>query len=138
MLLAANVRMNQVPHRSILIVEDDPLLAMDLEWTLQRAGFAVIGPAITTEEAFNLLHRHTPDLIILDLNLDSETGFPVADRLVKAGIPFLILSGHSRSMVPAPYRNRPFVQKPCAAATLLRKVRAVLNAGGDHATPGAA
>lgn len=129
--------MNRVPHRSILVVEDDPLLAMDLEWTLKQAGFAVIGPAITTEEAFDLLREHTPDLTVLDLNLGSEMAFPVADHLANAAIPFLILSGHSRWMVPVQHRSRPFVQKPCAAATLLRKVRAVLNTG-DHATPGAA
>lgn len=130
--------MNTAPHPGILVVEDDPLLAMDLEWTLKQAGYAVIGPAITTAEAFDLLHRHTPDLIILDLNLGNEMAFPVADHLAKAGLPFLILSGHSRGMVPAQHRGRPFVQKPCAAETLLRKVRAMLNGSGNHAVPGAA
>jgi DNA-binding response OmpR family regulator len=130
--------MDQVSHRSILVVEDDPLLAMDLEWTLKQAGFAVIGPAITTTEAFNLLRDHSPDLIILDLNLGGEMAFPVADHLARTGIPFLILSGHSRWMMPAQHRNRPFVQKPYVAATLLRKVRAMLNATGSQAMPGAA
>ncbi len=130
--------MDQVPHRSILVVEDDPLLAMDLEWTLKQAGFAVIGPAITTTEAFDLLRAHSPDLIILDLNLGGEMAFPVADHLANTGIPFLILSGHSRRMMPAQHRNWPFVQKPYVAATLLRKVRAMLNATGSQAMPGAA
>ena len=130
--------MNQVPHRSILIVEDDPLLAMDLESTLQQSGYAVMGPAITNAEAFALLRHARPDLTILDLNLGIEMVFPVADFLADGGIPFLVLSGHSRRMVPAQHRDRPFVQKPYAAATLLRTVHAMLDGPSHHAIPGAA
>jgi DNA-binding response OmpR family regulator len=130
--------MNEVPHRSILVVEDDPLLAMDLEWTLKRDGFVVIGPAITIKEAFHLLRDGPPDLAILDLNLGEEMVFPVADHLAATRVPFLILSGHSRKLVPAPHRKRPFVQKPYAAATLLRTVRAMLDGSRNHAMPGAA
>jgi DNA-binding response OmpR family regulator len=128
--------MKEVPHRSILVVEDDPFLAMDLESTLTAGGFIVMGPAVTTDEAFTLLRDRTPDLTVLDLNLGSEMVFPVADFLARTGVPFLILSGHSRQMVPAQHRDRPFLQKPHAAATLLRTVRAMLDGAGGRATAG--
>jgi DNA-binding response OmpR family regulator len=117
-----------VPHRSILVIEDEPLLAMDVESSLSAAGFRVIGPAGTIAEALPLLRDEHPDLAILDLNLGSEMTFSVFDRLDAAGTPFIVLSGHSHRMMPERYRGRPFMQKPYLMATLLRMIQEVFDA----------
>jgi DNA-binding response OmpR family regulator len=118
--------MNDLPRRSILLVEDEPLLAMDVEAILRGVGFDVAGPATTTAEAFRLILADTPDAALLDLNLGTEMVFPLLDHLDEKKIPFLILSGHSQQMVPPRHRRRPFLQKPCDPAVLLRAVRQVL------------
>ncbi len=114
--------MDRALRRSILVVEDEPLLAMDIEMTLLAAGFHVVGPAKANAEALSLLKTDNPDLVILDLNLGVEMVFPVFGHLDKAGKPFIILSGHSHQMVPAQYRDRPFLQKPYNSAALLRMI----------------
>lgn len=119
--------MNVVPQRSILVIEDEPLLAMDVESSLSAAGFGVIGPAGTIAEALPLLRDERPDLAVLDLNLGSEMVFAIFDQLEAAGTPFIILSGHSPMMVPERYRTRPFLQKPYVMATLLRIIHDVLD-----------
>jgi DNA-binding response OmpR family regulator len=123
--------MSHVLHRSILVIEDEPILAMDVEMILQAAGFHVVGPAQTSAAALSMLTMDNPDLVILDLNLGAEMVFPVFDELDKAGKPFIILSGHSPRMVPARYRDRPFLQKPYQPATLLRMIDAAFGAVDD-------
>ena len=62
--------MDRALHRSILVGEDEPLLAMDIEMTLMAAGFHVVGPAKADAEALSLLKTDNPDLVILALYLD--------------------------------------------------------------------
>src|SRR5437870_5312364 len=103
---------------------------MDVEMVLTEAGFRVIGPATTTAQAMRLIRDQQPELTLLDLNLGNEMVFPVADLLAETGRPFVILSGHSRQMVPPRHRDRPFLQKPYEPALLLRTLHDVLQAGG--------
>jgi DNA-binding response OmpR family regulator len=117
-------------QRSILLVEDEPLLAMDMELLLSNAGFGLLGPVVSVGDAMGLIRDKAPDLTILDLNLGGEMVFPLLDCLSERAIPFVVLSGHSREMVPARHRDRPFLQKPCDPAALLATVRKVLNANG--------
>ena len=119
--------MNGAPQPSVLLVEDEPLLAMDVEMVLNAAGFRVIGPATTTARALALVREESPDLTILDLNLGDEMAFPVLDALAKGGRVFIILSGHSHRLVPAPHRHRPYIQKPYEANALLRAVHEAMN-----------
>jgi DNA-binding response OmpR family regulator len=119
--------MTIVPHRSILVIEDEPMLAMDLEASLSAAGFRVMGPAGTTADALAILRDEHPHLAVLDLNLGNEMVFVLFAQLEKVGTPFIILSGHSRGIVPEHYRNRPFLQKPYQMPALLRMVHDVLN-----------
>ena len=118
--------MTDLSHRSILLVEDEPLLAMDIEACLTAAGYRVVGPATTVAEALRLI-RERPDLALLDLNLGKEMAYSLPDALAEQRIPFIILSGHSRGKVPVPHRECPFLQKPYVAATLLRTVHDTLN-----------
>jgi DNA-binding response OmpR family regulator len=73
----------------ILVVEDDPLIAMSLECTLSDAGAEVIGPAHTVAQALVLIDGSAPDAAILDYRLENETSAPVAKRLGESQVPFL-------------------------------------------------
>ena len=122
-------------HCSILLVEDEPLLAMDMELVLLEAGFQLAGMAMNIRDAMGLLQQRVPDLTILDLNLGGEMVFPLLDILCERDIPFVVLSGHSRDLVPARHRHRPYLQKPCDPAALLAEVRGTLNQHGGGELP---
>src|SRR5215475_7582102 len=107
-------------QRSILLIEDDPLLAMDVENCLIGAGYCVVESVATTADALRVIQNKRLDLVVLDLNLGNEMAFALQDVLAERQIPFVILTGHSPAMVAPRYRNRPFLQKPYVAATLLR------------------
>jgi DNA-binding response OmpR family regulator len=98
--------------RRVLVVEDEALVAMLVEDALIDAGFAVIGPAATVEEAMNFLAAERPDAVVLDLNLAGETSTPVADALASRGIPYVIATGYGASGLPAGHQHAMVLAKP--------------------------
>ena len=82
------------PGRVVLVVEDEFLIAMDLELLLQRHGWRVLGPAATVAEALRLLRGETPDVALLDVNLRGEPVTPVAEELRARGVPFVLASAY--------------------------------------------
>ncbi len=121
--------MGGVAGRSILIVEDEMLLAMDIEELVRAAGGSVIGPVGTMAEAVRKLRESKPDAAILDVNISGELVFPVADALYDAGIPFMIVTGYGLDHVPERHRARPFLQKPYKAAALIETLARMLESG---------
>lgn len=77
---------------SVLIVEDEFFIAMELEAALKEGGFRVLGPAATVEDALCLLGDVRPDAAVLDFNLGRETVTPVALHLQSLGVPFILAS----------------------------------------------
>ena len=108
----------------VLVVEDEALVAMDLESSLLRAGFAVAGPAATvavgTELAAGPLRA-----AVLDINIAGELAFPVADALAGRGIPFLFVTGYGPEILPARFRGRPLLRKPCSPRAVLAALKAL-------------
>ena len=98
--------------RRVLVVEDEALVAMLVEDALLDAGFSVIGPAATVEEAMNFLAAERPDAVVLDLNLAGETSTPVADALASRGIPYVIATGYGASGLPAGHQQAMVLAKP--------------------------
>lgn len=79
----------------ILVVEDEPLLAMALEDNLAQLGHEVAGSAATVSQALSMLDEEQIDCALLDFSLsDDTTSLAVAQRLVSAGKPFYFLTGH--------------------------------------------
>ena len=104
--------------RKVLVVEDEALVAMLVEDALLDAGFGVIGPAATVEEALSLLQRERPDAVVLDLNLAGETSTPVADELAARGIPYVIATGYGASGLPPGHQDAMVLAKPYDPAEL--------------------
>jgi CheY-like chemotaxis protein len=105
--------------RRILVVEDEFFVADDLVQALTRLGAEVLGPVPTREEALQILATAGPiDLAVLDINLEDEAVYPVADLLAIQGVPFLFATGYSRALVPAQYQHVPRWEKPFDPQTL--------------------
>ena len=81
--------------RRVLLAEDEPLVAMELESQLQALGFTVVGPASTLQEALQLVGEDVAlDAAVLDVNLRGQAVFPVADLLVRRGVPVVFATGY--------------------------------------------
>lgn len=124
--------MTSFAGRRILIVEDEFLLAMDLEQILEGWEATVLGPVPTIDQALELLSDERPDAVTLDMNLGGAPSLPLATELSARHIPFVIISGYSDSSArSAALSNVPFVRKPYRESELRAALIAVL---GNAAT----
>lgn len=82
--------------QSVLIVEDEYLIAMQLQLMLESLGWLVIGPASSVTEALGLLEQDLPSVALLDVNLRDELITPVAEALSRLGVPFALASAHNQ------------------------------------------
>ncbi len=99
--------------RRVLVVEDEYLLAEDLRQELERQGAEVLGPVPTVAEALELLATGpAPSIAILDINLQGEMAFPVADALRERAIPFVFATGYDAQAIPPAYADVPRMEKP--------------------------
>ena len=98
---------------SVLLVEDNVIVALDTEETLKRLGVAVVITASSVSQALAAIEKHLPAFALLDVNLGSETGFAVAERLAGLQIPFAFATGYGEQFaVPAMFANAPKIGKP--------------------------
>jgi CheY-like chemotaxis protein len=102
----------------VLVVEDEYLIRMLLEDMLADLGYAVAGAVGTVAEASDLATKGEFSAAILDVNLDGEEIFPVADILAERGLPFIFVTGYGERILPDRYRDRPTLQKPFQANQL--------------------
>jgi DNA-binding response OmpR family regulator len=99
--------------KNILIVEDEPLIAMMLEDFLDILDHQVAGTADHIAAALALIEAGGIDAAILDVNLrDGEQSWPIADALAARGIPFVLATGGSGDSVAESHRDRPVLSKP--------------------------
>jgi two-component system, response regulator PdtaR len=114
--------------RQILVVEDEFLIAMELEQTLQRAGYGVIGPVASVGAALGLLQNTRPDAAVLDGNLAGERVTPVAEVLRAMAVPFVLASGYG----PEDFKDEEVLRnvvnlgKPTIARRLLHELSVCL------------
>ena len=106
--------------RRILVVEDEYFIADAMQRELEEVGALVIGPAASVAEAMALLHSGPLDAAILDVNLDGDDIFPLAQMLADRGIPFLFATGYSASDLPSAWRHVPRYEKPVDAVQVAR------------------
>ncbi|NYZ62170.1 response regulator [Luteimonas deserti] len=109
---------------TILVVEDESILAMLLEDFLLELGHRAPTIACTVCQALETLAARDVRFAILDINLGGETSFPVADRLDALGIPYIFTTGYGAAGVPERLRSRYILQKPYGADDLRRAIAA--------------
>jgi CheY-like chemotaxis protein len=98
--------------RRVFVVEDEYLIRMLLEDMLTDLGYTIAATAGNLNEASELAKATEADFAILDVNLDGQEVFPVADILAARGLPFVFVTGYGGQGLPDSYRNRPTLQKP--------------------------
>ena len=112
----------------ILVVEDEYLIRMLLEDMLDELGFSVAAAVGSLAEA----KQHAQDggfkAAILDVNVDGEEIFPVADVLAERGLPFVFVTGYGENSLPERFRGRPALQKPFQADRLKATLDKLLSA----------
>jgi CheY-like chemotaxis protein len=106
-----------------MIVEDNMIIALDAEATLEKLGAQSVDIAASASHALALLEKLTPDYAVLDVNLGSESSFPVADRLAAMGVPWVFATGYGRNVAfPERFAGVPVVSKPYTADVLAPKL----------------
>ncbi len=109
---------------SVLVVEDDPLQAFDLEQSLGELGCAVLGPVARQADAARLLDLRRPSLALLDIALPDGHAVPLARRLTLEDVPFAVLSGQEPRLMAHPaFRGIPYVRKPYSPPEVRSVVR---------------
>ena len=107
----------------ILLVEDEALIALDMEDLLAQVGFEV-AIAHNVRNALELVRGAAPDLGLLDVSLAGEMVWPVADALRAAGAPYVLLTGFGRSLeIPQAHAGAPVLAKPVDSAALVACLR---------------
>ncbi len=114
-------------RRTIMVVEDEYLVAMEIEIALREAQFEVAGPHRTVSEALCALEASLPDAAILDWNLGGETSEKIAAILKQRNVPFLISTGYGYNFfADTPVSDVPIVLKPLDTRILLDRLKSLL------------
>lgn len=96
----------------VLLVEDEMMIALLLEDMLAALDCEVVGPAARLDKAPQMAQQQALDVALLDVNLNGQEIYPVADALAAREIPFVFVTGYGRGALRAPYCNCPILQKP--------------------------
>lgn len=96
----------------VLLVEDEMLIAMDMEDMLVALGYVVVGPVMRLQKAVEKARTENFDLAVLDVNLAGERSFPVADVLRERGIPFIFATGYGTAALTEELEGTVTLQKP--------------------------
>jgi DNA-binding response OmpR family regulator len=124
-------RGRSTPFR-VLVVEDEFLVSLLLEEELRSLGCTIVGPFKRLAEASAASHREDFDLAILDINLDGEMVYPLADELAVRRVPFVFVSGYDSPSLPDRFRGHPCIAKPYDGIELASQVKRLLVALGRN------
>jgi CheY-like chemotaxis protein len=110
---------------TVLVVEDEPVQALDLERSLRQLGCAVLGPTGSGAEAAGILRERRPNLALLDLVLRDGVALPLAEQLRALHVPMAVVTGCDRRLLEErpPLRGAPLLRKPYGQPELHRSVR---------------
>jgi CheY-like chemotaxis protein len=112
---------------TVLLVEDEAVVGMEIEFCLKEAGAAVIGPLMSVAEAVTAARGAAVDAAILDVDVRGQEVFPVADILLSRRIPFIFHTGHAtRRQLDDAYLDIPVCLKPMSPARLIAVLHRLL------------
>src|SRR5579871_766839 len=103
----------------VLIVEDDPIIALDFEDTILNLGVGSVRCAGSVAAALGLIAERAPDFALLDVGLAREKSFAVAEKLAALKIPFAFVTGYGAERVPPDFADYARLPKPCSSDALL-------------------
>lgn len=116
---------------TVFIVEDESLVALNLEDMLLELGHTVVGPAMRIDRAKRMIEGDfSADVAILDVNVAGEPVFPVAQMLVEKGVPVVFATGYDRESLPERWHGDSVLQKPYTMADISASIAAALRIAG--------
>ncbi|WP_207537654.1 response regulator [Sabulicella rubraurantiaca] len=114
----------RLTQRTILVVEDEYLIARDMAEELEMVGAEVLGPVATLHAAQQLIARSEHiDAAVLDVKLGAESVYPVADTLRRRGIPLVFCTGYDRGALAPAFRDALLCEKPSEPADVIRALQ---------------
>ena len=123
--------MTQLEGLKVLVVEDELLIAAEMEAMLEDLGCQVLGPFSRVGHALDALDALDIDAALLDVNVRGEMIFPVAEKLRARGVPIVFCTGYADlPNIPEPLRGHVRLSKPCAATSVEAALRAQLAKAG--------
>lgn len=105
--------------RRVLLVEDEYIIAADLAIALADQAIDVVGPVGNAAQALALIAAEPLDGAVLDINLNGEEAYAVADALIARRTPLVFATGYDRSAIRTPYENIPRCEKPVDARRVI-------------------
>ena len=118
-----NMEPDGMPN-DVLIVEDDPIIALDFEDIIAGFGVKSVRTAGSVARALAMIADHPPDFALLDVGLFSEKTFAIAERLDALTIPYVFVTGYGADVrLPAALAGKPRLAKPCSSETLEAAMR---------------
>jgi CheY-like chemotaxis protein len=105
----------ELSNRRVLVVEDEMMIAMLIEDMLDEFGCKLVGPATSVPRALELIAKEQVDIAVLDLNLDGQNTYAIADALHQKNVPFIFATGYGSTGLRQEYANCPVLQKPFQA-----------------------
>ena len=120
----------------VLVVEDELLIALEIEGVVEALDCKIVGPTGKLETALQLASEEQFDIAILDVTIRGGKIYPVAERLLARGIPFALASGYGNWALPETLREQPRLLKPFTTAELEEQIRSLCGkaATGRQAT----
>lgn len=118
--------MKPVAGKRILVVDDEPLIAMDIVASLEDEGCRVVGPAATFQRALNLIESEEIDAALLDANLAGDPVDTLASALTRRNIPFAFVSGYGREGLPEAHQQATLIKKPFQRQRLIDVIQQML------------
>jgi DNA-binding response OmpR family regulator len=107
----------------VLVVEDETLIAMEIEAALQALGCEIVGPTSKLETALQLACDEMLDAAILDVTVRGGKTFPVAEQLLARDIPFVLATGYGDWTLPEHLRGQQRLSKPFTPTELAERAR---------------
>ena len=115
------------PPCKILVLEDEPIVAIDIAEELRSYGWTILGPAGTLDKAWSLIENETPQVALLDVNLRGERSFDLAMRLRESGVFVAFLTGYSEKALPKELTDCAVFTKPVDLGALVTAIRQSLS-----------
>lgn len=114
--------------KTVMLVEDELLVAFDVQDIIEGAGFSVDGPYVSVAETIEAVERGLPSCAVLDVQLQDGEVFPAADLLQQAGVPLVFHSGHADAdLLRSRYPSAAVCGKPCSPSKLKATISDLLS-----------
>ena len=118
---------NDLKGCRVLIIEDDVRISMLMQESLMEMGCEVAGTAMLFDDAFDMAASKPFDVALLDISLNGELSYPVAEAMLERNQKFVFVTGHVMETLPSPFQGTPVLHKPFGLRDLQKVLHMALS-----------